>query len=332
MEIKQALLQSEKSAVKAFLTSFDLTYREDVDYTVYIEEAGKIVGTVSLAGSVIMLLAIDKSMQGENLALKLVDHVISKLRADGKFGYRVFTKPEYLMLFIDMGFKLLVKTESFVALEGGTSDIEKAVDGLVNKVIMEHGFIDGDTAAIVINGNPFTKGHLALVEHALAHHRKLMIFVLEEDLSEFSFRERFSLAFVATRAYNERVSVLPSTEYIVSKETFPDYFLHGADTQTRAYAEYDALIFKKYFMPKLGIVKRYFGSEKVDYMQIYNEKMKEVLGEHAEVVERFNENGTEISAKTVRGLIKEGKREEALSLLPTATRAVMNLILSTKKW
>ncbi len=332
MELKQALLQSEKSAVKEFLISFDLTYREDVDYTVYIEDCGKIVGSVSLLGSVIMLLAVDKSMQGENLALKLVDHAIAKLREQGKFGYRVFTKPEYLMLFIDMGFKLLVKTEKFIALEGGTSDIQKRVDGLVNKVVMEHGFIDGDTAAIVINGNPFTKGHLALVEHALKSHRKLMLFVLEEDLSEFSFKERFSLAFVATRAYYERVSVLPSTEYIVSKETFPDYFLHGADKQTEAYAEYDALIFKKYFMAKLGIVKRYFGWEKTSYMQIYNAKMKEILGDCAEIVPRFTEEGEEISAKKVRTLIKEGRKEEALALLPLTTRSVMNLILTTKKW
>ncbi len=332
MEILEALLQSEKVAVKEFLTSFDLTYRDDVTYTAYIEEGGKIVGTVSLAGSVIMLLAVDKSMQGENLALKLVDHAISKLRSEGKFGYRVFTKPEYLLLFIDMGFRLLVKTDKFIALEGGTSDIEKKVDSLVSKVVMEHGFIDGDTAAIVINGNPFTKGHLSLVEHALKNHRKLMLFVLEEDLSEFSFKERFSLAFIATRAYADRVSVLPSTEYIVSKETFPDYFLHGANEQTEAFAEYDALIFKKYFMPKLGIVKRYFGSEKSDYMQIYNNKMKKVLLGQVEIVDRFNENGEEISAKTVRKLLKEGKKDQALQLVPTSNRAVMNLILSGKKW
>ena len=332
MEIKEAILQSEKQEVIDFLSSFDLKYRQDVTYTVYATENGKIIGTVSLLGSVIMLLAVDKKMQGENIALKLVDHAISKLRSDKIFGYRVFTKPEYLMLFIDMGFKVLVKTDKFVALEGGASDIEKTVDGLVNKVVMEHGFIDSDTAAIVINGNPFTKGHLSLCEHALSKHRKLMLFVLEEDVSEFSFKERFSLAYLATRAYSERISVLPSTEYIVSKETFPDYFLHGADEQTKSYAEYDALIFKKYFMPKLGIVKRYFGSEKTEYMKIYNETMEKTLNDAVEIVDRFIEGEEEISAKKVRALIKEGKIKEALSLIPTSNTAVMNLIISNKKW
>ena len=323
MEIKQALLQEEKNAVRDFLVGFDLTFRNDLDYTVYIEDKGEIVGTVSLLGCVIMLLAVDKKMQGENLALKLVDHAISTLRSNGKYGYRVFTKPEYLPLFIDMGFRLLVKTDRFISLEGGEANIEKKVDGLVTKVIMEHGFIDSDTACMVINGNPFTEGHLSLLEHALSKHRKLMLFVLEEDASYFSFKERFSLAFIGTRAYAERVSVLPSTEYIVSKETFPDYFIKEENDKTEAYAEYDALIFKKYFMEKLGIVKRYFGSEESAYMQIYNQKMKEVLGDRAEFVDRFSKNGRVISAKEVRKLIEEGKIDEAMNFIPTSNRAVM---------
>lgn len=330
MEIKEALLQSEKDDIKKFLASFDLTYRKDVDYTVYIEEKGEIVGTVSLLGCVIMLLAVDKKMQGENLALKLVDHAISTLRSKGKYGYRVFTKPEYLPLFIDMGFRLLVKTDRFISLEGGESNIEKRVDGLVNKVIMEHGFIDSDTACMVINGNPFTEGHLSLLEYALSKHRKLMLFVLEEDASYFSFKERFSLAFIGTRAYSERVSVLPSTEYIVSKETFPDYFIKEENDKTEAFAEYDALIFKKYFMEKLGISKRYFGSEESAYMQIYNAKMKEVLGDKAEIIDRFSKNDKVISAKKFRKLIEEGKIDEAMNFIPTSNKTVMKMILSTK--
>ena len=330
MEIKQAILQSEKNAVKDFLDKFSLKYKETVNYTVYIEEKGEIVGTVSLADNVIMLLAVDKKMQGENVAVTLINHAIAKLREDKIYGYKVFTKPDYALLFESMGFRTLVKTQNFVALEGGICDINKTVDSIVTKVSMELGGIDKDTASIVINGNPFTEGHLALCEYALKHHRRLIIFVLEEDLSEFSFKERLSLAFLATRPYAERISVVPSTDYIVSKSTFPDYFLKSADKSTEAYAEYDALIFKNYFMQKLGIVKRYFGSEQTDYMQVYNSVMKGVLGESAEVVERFSKNGETISAKTFRTLIKEGKKEQALSLIPLSCRAVMNLILNSK--
>ncbi len=332
MEIKQAILQSEKNAVKEFLTSFDLRYLLDTTYTAYIEEKDEIVGTVSLRDNVITLLAVSPEKRGENLALTLVNHALSKLRENNIYGYKVFTKPEYLPLFENMGFRLLVKTEKFCALEGGQSFVEKAVDDLRTKVVMDLGGIDEDTAAIVINGNPFTLGHLALCEYALKRHRKLLVFVLQEDLSQFSFKERYSLAFLATRAYVDRICVLPSTEYIVSKATFPDYFLRGADERTEAYAEYDALLFQKYFMEKLGIVKRYFGSEKTDYMRIYNATQQKVLGDRAEIIDRATLDGVEISAKAFRQLVKEGKREEALALLPQSTLAVMNLILRNKQW
>ncbi len=332
MEIKQALLQSEKQSVKEFLKEFDLNFRQDVDYTVYVEDKGKIAGTVSLKGDLIMMLAVDKKYQGENVALSLVNHLLTKLREDKIYGYKVFTKPEYLALFENMGFRTLVKSQEFCALEGGQSDIKQAIENLKTKVIMELGGIDPDTAGIVINGNPFTKGHLELCEYALQRHRKLLVFVLQEDLSEFSFKERFSLAFLATRQFADRVSVLPSTEYIVSRSTFPDYFLKTVDQQTQAYAKYDALIFENYFMKSLGVCKRYLGSESSEYMQIYNDTVKGVLGDRAEIVDRFTLNDKQISAKEFRRLIKEGQTEQALNLIPQSTKAVMNFILQGKKW
>ena len=323
-------MKCEREAVKAFLSGFGLKYREDTDSTIYAEENGEIVGSVSHTQNVITCLAVSEKMRGENLAATLVGEMMARLREEKIYGYRVFTKPEYRPLFESMGFRYLVGGDDFVALEGGECNVEKAVDGLVRKVSCELGGIEDDTAAIVINGNPFTEGHLALCEYALARHKRLLLFVLEEDISEFSFKERFSLAFLATRPYAERLSVLPSTEYVVSRATFPDYFLHGADEATCAYAKYDAEIFKKFFMEPLGIKKRYFGSEVTDYMQIYNGAMKSVLGDAAEIIERVKKDGETVSAKSVRRLISEGKYNEAVSLVPTACRAVFSMLIRSK--
>ena len=330
MEIKEVLLDGEREQVKAFLSSFGLGYREDTEYTAYIESGGEIKATVSYAKNIIMQLAISPEMQGENLAATLVSHVIARMREAKIYGYRVFTKPENINIFLGLGFRLLVQSDKFAALEGGESDISRAVSALKVKIDMELGGIEADTAAIVINGNPFTEGHLALCEYALARHKRLLLFVLEEDLSYFSYKERMSLAFLATRAFRDRVSVLPSTDYIVSRATFPDYFLHTANEATSAYAEYDALIFKKYFMSELGIKKRYFGSENTDYMKIYNEAMRNVLGEGAELVKRFEKDGKEISAKDVRRLVEEGRIKEAINLVPTSCRAVISFMINGK--
>ena len=330
MQIKQAILQSEKQAVKDFLNTFDLNYKES-EYTAYIEDENGVIGTVSVNGSLIMQLAVSKNYQGENLAVLLIDNAVKKLRENGIFGYKVFTKPQYLPLFINMGFKKLVETSNFVALEGGVADINKEIAGLVKKVSMELGGVEDDSDCIVINGNPFTLGHLQLLEYALKKHKNLILFVLQEEGSFFTFKERFSLAFIATRPYYDKVSVLPSTNYIVSKSTFPDYFLHNANELTRAHAEYDALIFKNYFMPALKISKRYFGSENSDYMSIYNQTCKEVLKDGCEIVDRFTLNEQEISAKKVRALIENGKVDEALNFIPNSCKALMKLILGSKR-
>ena len=106
MQIKQAVLQTEKDNIKTFLAENELKFRQDVDYSFYAEIDGKIVGTVSLDGNLILQLAVDKKVRGENLALKLVDHAITILRENKIYGYKVFTKPEYKDLFLSLGLNI----------------------------------------------------------------------------------------------------------------------------------------------------------------------------------------------------------------------------------
>ena len=332
MQIKQVILQSEKQAVIAFLESFGLKFNAYADYTAYMEEDGKIVATISLAKNLICDLAVSKLFQGENLATALIMHALQKLREEKIYGYKVFTKPEYLEKFLDLGFRVLVKGESFVALEGGESNIYTALKNLKTKISMDFGGFDDDYGAIVMNANPFTLGHSALLEYALTKHAKVLVFVLEEDLSEFSFKERFSLAFLATRQYHDRVCVLPSTDYVVSKSTFPDYFLRAKDDVSKAHAEYDAMLFEKYFMKELNISKRYLGSEEKEYMTVYNQKLHEVLGDKLEIVERFELGGEIISASTVRALLKAGNTEKARAFIPKSCQAVFTMIIGNKQW
>ena len=332
MQIKQAILPSEKKAVEDFLSSFNLKYLKSADYTAYAEENGKIIGTVSLAKNVISDLAVSQEYQGENLSTTLISHAIGKLREEKIFAYKVFTKPEHLDKFKSLGFTLLLQTEDFIALEGGESNIHQTLSNLKAKIKMDLGSFDDDYGAIVMNANPFTLGHLSLVEHALTKHAKVLLFVLEEDASDFSFKERFSLAFLATRQYRDRVCVLPSTDYVVSKSTFPDYFIHGIDRSTKAYAQYDAGIFEKYFMRELNIACRYLGEEEKDYMLLYNDSLKKVLQDRAEIVPRYKMAGQTVSASTVREYLKKGDIASALNFIPTPCKAVFNMIAGGKQW
>ena len=332
MQIKQAILQTEKQAVVEFLSAFGLKFNAYADYTAYVEEEGNVIATVSLAKNVICDLAVSEAFQGENVATSLIMHALEKLRAEKIYGYKVFTKPLYREKFLDLGFRLLVQGENFVALEGGESNIWTTLQNLKTKILMDLGSFDDDYGAIVMNANPFTSGHLSLVEHALSKHGKVLIFVLEEDVSEFSFKERFSLTFLATRQYRDRVCVLPSTEYVVSKATFPDYFLRSEQDVSQAHAEYDAMLFEKYFMKELNVSKRYLGTEEKEYMSVYNATLDKVLRSKLEIVERFKQNGERVSADTVRKLLKAGDDEKALEFIPKPCQAVFKMIIGGKQW
>lgn len=79
------------------------------------------------------------------------------------------------------------------------------------------------TGAVVMNCNPFTKGHRYLVEQALGMVDKLYLFVVEEDKSYFRFEDRFHMV-KAGVADLENVHVVPSGKYVISKDTFAQYF------------------------------------------------------------------------------------------------------------
>lgn len=78
--------------------------------------------------------------------------------------------------------------------------------------------------SIVMNCNPFTKGHEYLIEQSLTKVDYLYIFVVEEDKSYFSFEERMELVRRNMEKY-ENVIVLPSGKAILSMKTMSGYFM-----------------------------------------------------------------------------------------------------------
>ncbi len=333
MSFKEAILKSEKQQVAGFLARCGLTYESNIDQTLYFEEDGEVIGTVSASKYVIKCLAVDPRYRGENLALTLVSELLKRFQSGNIHYYQVFTKLEYRAVFVSLGFRPLLETEKIAVMEGGDGDIYTTLDRLRIQMKFSLGINDfnqhNDIGCVIINGNPFTLGHQQLVEYAMSKHRYVIVFVLEEEGSMFTFKERFAMAYLALKPYYN-VLILPSTKYIVSKATFPSYFLRNADESTEEYAKYDAMIFEKYFVPTLGISKRYVGSESTEYMKIYNDTLKKVLKDRLEIVPRFEENGEAISAKRVRSLIKSGNIDAALSFVPKNNSAVLRGIIASK--
>ena len=191
----------------------------------------------------------------------------------------------------------------------------KKVRNKYNKKYRENGKI----GAVVMNCNPFTKGHRYLVEYASRKVDLLYIFVVEEDKSYFHFNDRFQMVMDGTCHINN-VVVEPSSNFIISCKTFSQYFDKDRVTEVED-VEYDLQIFGQVVAKELNISIRFVGEEPFDKVtKNYNEAMKRVLPEYGVVVEeipRLKDGNYVISASRVRKSLEDGKIETGL--LPDST-------------
>ena len=91
----------------------------------------------------------------------------------------------------------------------------------------------------------------------------------------------------------------PSGPYLISRATFPSYFLRDEDQAIRAQAELDTAIFLR-IAAALGICHRYVGEEPYSHTTaLYNDVLCAALpqgGVELHVLPRLCQNGSAISA------------------------------------
>ena len=176
--------------------------------------------------------------------------------------------------------------------------------------------------AIVMNCNPFTLGHEYLIEYAMKKVKKLYVFVVEEDKSDFKFADRFKLVKEGVKKFSN-VEVLPSGKFIISQQTFSGYFNKENLQDVAVDSSEDVEIFGREIAPTLGITVRFVGEEPVDKVtKSYNDTMKKILPQYGvEVCEipRREINGEVISAKKVREALKVGDFDTIKKLVPKTT-------------
>lgn len=176
--------------------------------------------------------------------------------------------------------------------------------------------------SIVMNCNPFTKGHRYLVERALQDVDVLIIFVVEEDKSYFSFEDRFNMVKSGV-ADLENVFVFPSGNYMISSLTFPEYFTKEQQQNVSISPADDVLLFAQYIAPYLNISIRFVGTEPTDKVtEQYNQTLKSILpmyGISLSEIKRMKVRDRSVSASTVRNLIKNNELDNLKELLPRTT-------------
>lgn len=177
--------------------------------------------------------------------------------------------------------------------------------------------------AIVMNANPFTLGHLHLVEYARREVPYLYVFVVQEDASDICFVDRLEMVCLGC-ADMDNVKVLPSGRYMISALTFPEYFEKQQHPDQTVFPSKDIVLFGEAIAPTLGIAKRFVGEEPLDRItHQYNEAMARLLPDYGvelvQVPRLQTDDGTPINATQVRALLQEGKLEKCRAYLPKTT-------------
>ncbi|MCM1282780.1 MAG: adenylyltransferase/cytidyltransferase family protein [Muribaculaceae bacterium] len=201
----------------------------------------------------------------------------------------------------------------------------KEADGGLKKYLNQLKGVVGDVChngAVVMNCNPFTKGHRYLIEMAASQVERLFVFVVEENKSFFSFKDRYAMVKRGVCDL-DNVIVLPSGRYILSDLTLPGYFEKDDLQDIVLDASMDLELFAYEIAPVLHIEKRFVGKEPLDrFTAQYNEEMKRILplaGIELVEVERKEVEGEVISASLVRKYMNEQSFEKIERLVPAST-------------
>lgn len=313
-DIKEVVIEEERQFLIDFLKKYGLDYEYDIDYSIIVYDRSKPIGTASIANNVLKCFLVIPDYQNKNITTVMFNHLVNVLSQKGIHHYFVYTKPSNEKVFTSLSMKKIVETMNTVLLEGG-DDIFSVLTTLKNTYHIS----DKKKACVIVNANPMTLGHLHLIETASKENEELLVFVVSEDLSKFPFVNRFEIIQKAT-AHLQNVTVLPTLSYLVSKITFPRYFLKEDQLIKDEQTLVDVLVYKQYYTQIFNIDKRYVGEEPFSFTTAkYNKVLKDHLHQHLIIIPRKEKDGKAISASLVRQLIKSGKLEKLKNYVPQAT-------------
>lgn len=337
-------LNSVRRRVEAFLAANGLRLAPLDRYVVVTrdEDGDEILAGGGLDGNVIKCVAVSESARSEGLMNILVSRLIVIAREEGRESVKAFTKPENEGIFKSLGFGLLASAPKAILMEngrGGLPEYKKYLASLARP---------GRNGAIVMNANPFTKGHRYLVEQAASQVDNLYVIVVKEDRSRFPYVERKAMI-EAGCAGLDNVVVCEGSDYAISAATFPTYFLKKLDDATDTQIALDLDLFVNHIAQPLGVTVRFAGSEPEDALtRRYNELMAEILpGTSVAVVRqahqpdselvkgsalrqarrpidfveipRLEQKGKPLSATSLRRALDKGGFKEAMEYIPEST-------------
>ncbi|AVJ18411.1 [citrate (pro-3S)-lyase] ligase [Serratia sp. MYb239] len=309
--------------IRAFLRANDLNIDTTVEVFITVTQNDKLMACGGIAGNIIKCVAISPQLRGEGLALSLATELVNLAYERHHSQLFIYTKTQNEGLFRQCGFYPIADVPGIVVLmENSPCRLQRYAARLATQ--RRPGEVIG---SIVMNANPFTRGHQYLIRRAAAQCDWLHLFLVREDTSRFPYEDRRRLVMQGSRDI-ANLTVHEGSQYVISRATFPCYFIKEQGVADDCYTEIDLKIFRQYLAPALGITHRFVGNEPFCAVTAkYNRDMRHWLETPAlssppiqlVEIERLQYQGTAISASWVRKLLAAGDFHAAAPLVPEDT-------------
>lgn len=316
----RALRPAETAEMEALLAREGLRRDARLDYSAGIFASARLVATGSCAGNTLRCLAVDRDFQGAGLLRQLVWHLANVQYRRGNFHLFLYTKPAAAHFFQDLGFTEIARDSDVVFLENQ----KRGFSAYLHQLAQESGPpapADEPTGALVMNANPFTLGHQYLADQAAACCGTVHLFVVSEDVSVFPASDRMELVRAGT-AHLKNLVYHQTGHYLISRATFPSYFLPDSTAAVCAQARLDAAVFCR-IASALHITRRYLGTEPLSRTTaLYNQALLAVLppnGVTCLEIPRLMQGKTPVSASAVRQALKDGRWNAVEQMVPAST-------------
>lgn len=185
--------------------------------------------------------------------------------------------------------------------------------------------------AIVMNCDPFHKGHRYVIEQAMKQVECLIIFLIRESRTLFNFEERLQMVEEGVRDI-ENIIVVPNGDFVLSENNFREYYVRREDEVAAINAKYDLNVFAEYIAGPLHISHRFAGKETGNNtMKVYNDVMKELLpskGITYVEVPKMMIDGEIIRSSRIRRHIRKQEYGKAFIMMTEPTKRYLSRQLS----
>jgi [citrate (pro-3S)-lyase] ligase len=312
--------------LKDFLKGQELEYDETIDYSVNIvDENNFIIASGSLDKNIIKCVAVSQEYRNEGLSSSIISLLVNAATTQGITKLFIYTKPFNESMFQQLGFYTIEKTQKILLMENKKNGLDIFLNNLkndTNKYLETSNIKTNKIGCIVANCNPFTNGHLYLMDTASKQCDLLHVFILSGSNKMFKEEERIKLVKDGLKTY-KNIIIHSAKDYILSPLTFPNYFIKDKKQTSIINCELDIKIFMDKIVPLLNITHRFVGTEPSDLVtNSYNNELIKALNQskiELVIINRKEIDKEAISASKVRKCIETKDFDKIYEFVPQST-------------